>query len=105
MGVKLSPSLDIGQRCHYMTRVGGCEGPHATCAFLILILHGLPSCYTSTYTCRRQRTGHTTVRIFHHGGALCITLGDPSSFQTQALPFGYTIGTFVNSLKKKAFIK
>lgn len=41
------------QRCHYMTRVGGREGPHATCAFLILILHGPPSCYTSTYTCRR----------------------------------------------------
>jgi hypothetical protein len=45
--------LSERQRCHYMTRVGGREGPHATCAFLILILHGPPSCYTSTYTCRR----------------------------------------------------
>jgi hypothetical protein len=73
------------QRCHYTTRVGG---PHAPCTFLILILHGPPSRYTSTYTCERQRTGHTTIRIFHHGVTLCITLENRSSFWTQALPFG-----------------
>jgi hypothetical protein len=46
------------QRCHYMTRVAGREDPHPTRTTLILILHAPPSCYASTYTCRRQRTGH-----------------------------------------------
>jgi hypothetical protein len=45
----------LSQRCHYMTRVGGREDPHPTCTCLILILHGLPSCYTSSYTCRSQQ--------------------------------------------------
>jgi hypothetical protein len=41
------------QRCHYMTRVAGREDPHPTCTTLILTLHGPPSRYTFTYTCRR----------------------------------------------------
>lgn len=33
------------QRCHYMTRVGGHEDPHAPCPILILMLHEQSSCY------------------------------------------------------------
>jgi hypothetical protein len=40
------------QHCHYMTRVGEDEGPHAPCASLILIFHDPPSCYMCGYTCR-----------------------------------------------------
>jgi hypothetical protein len=50
--VILKRFIDTDQRCHYMTRVGRREGPHATRSCLILILHGLPSCYTPSYTCR-----------------------------------------------------
>jgi hypothetical protein len=46
-------NLDLYQRCHYMTRVAGREDPHPTCTTLILTLHGPPSCYMFTYTCRR----------------------------------------------------
>ena len=79
------------QRCHYMTRVGGREDPHPTCTCLILILHGLPSCYTSSYTCRRRRTGQSRMRIFHHGAAPCITLGDLSLLRTRVLPFNWSV--------------